>query len=60
MPFDRGRVLLVALVFFQQVLSMQAGVGSSDPLTLLFFGIPLAVLAALGGWLAELARGSGF
>ncbi len=53
-------VLLVALVFFQQTLSMQAGLDMSDPLTLVFLGIPLTVLTALGGWLAELARGSGF
>lgn len=53
-------VLLVALVFFQQALSMQEGTDLSNPLTLVFFCIPLAILAAVGGWLAELARGRGF
>jgi hypothetical protein len=53
-------VLLVVLVFFQQALSMQEGMDTSLPLTLVFFCIPLAVLSAVGGWLAELARGRGF
>jgi hypothetical protein len=53
-------LLLVALVFFQQALSMQAGLDPSNPLELLFLGMPIAVLAAVGGWLAELARFQGF
>jgi hypothetical protein len=49
-------VLLVALIFFQQSLYMQGSLGSSNPVTLIFLCMPLAVLAAGGGWLAELAR----
>lgn len=49
-------VLLVALIFFRQAIYMQGGLDSSNPVTLIFLGMPLAVLAAAGGWLAELAR----
>lgn len=50
-------VLLVPLIFFQQAIYMQGGLNSSNPVTLIFLGMPLAILAAVGGWLAELARG---
>ena len=53
-------LLLVALVFFQQAVSMEAGLDLSNPLELLFLGMPLAILADVGGWLAELARVRGF
>lgn len=53
-------VLLVVLVFSQQAPSLQEGMDTSVPLTLVYFCIPLAVLSAVGGWLAELARGRGF
>lgn len=52
-------VLLVALIFFQQAIYMQGGLDSSNPVTLIFLGMPLAILAAVGGWLAELARERG-
>jgi hypothetical protein len=53
-------VLFVALIFFQQPLYMQGSLGSSNSVTLIFLCMPVAILAAVGGWLAELARERGF
>jgi hypothetical protein len=51
--------LLVALIFFQQATFTQGGLDSSNPLTLIFLSMPLAILAVGGGWLAELACRAG-
>ena len=49
-------VLLVAVTFYGQATDAGVPLGSSDPVPLLVLGIPLVLLAAAGGWLAEGGR----